>query len=298
MSIIHILLALLVVVIWGFNFIFVKLGLDEFSPLFLCALRFLFASVPAIFFIKPPAIPLKIVALYGIVMFAMQFAFLFLGMHVGITPGMSSLLMQAQIFFSMFFAAIVLDERPNSRQMLGALISFIGIGLVAVNFNSHISSIGIIFILAAAAMWGIGNLITKKMSHVNMTSLVIWGCFFACIPMLIITCIIEKPASIIYSLQHVTHVGGLSLFYIVCLSTWVGYGVWNNLISRYSVGTVVPFTLLVPIVGMLSSVFFLGEPLETWKVIAGGLVITGLYINIIGSRFFPAKSHFSSLIES
>ena len=123
----HILLALLVVVIWGVNFIFVKLSLDECSPLLLCALRFLLASVPAVFFIRPPAIPFKIVALYGMFMFAIQFSLLFLGMHVGMTPGMASLIMQVQVFFSLFFGAVFLNEKPNAWQIIGALVSFSGI---------------------------------------------------------------------------------------------------------------------------------------------------------------------------
>lgn len=99
----HLLLALLVVFVWGINFIFVKLSLEEFSPLLLCAVRFLLASVPAVFFIKPPAVPFKIIAGYGLIMFALQFALLFIGLRVGMTPGVASLLMQVQVFFSMFF---------------------------------------------------------------------------------------------------------------------------------------------------------------------------------------------------
>ncbi len=109
----HLLLALLVVFVWGINFIFVKLSLEEFSPLLLCAVRFLLASVPAVFFIKPPAVPFKIIAGYGLIMFALQFALLFIGLRVGMTPGVASLLMQVQVFFSMFFAIIFLGEQPQ-----------------------------------------------------------------------------------------------------------------------------------------------------------------------------------------
>jgi O-acetylserine/cysteine efflux transporter len=190
----HVLLAVLVAIIWGINFIFIKLSLDEFSPLLLCTLRFLLASVPAIFFIKPPAVPFRIVILYGVVMFALQFAFLFMGMHLGMTPGMASLIVQTQVFFSMFFAAIILGERPRIGQVLGALVAFVGIGLVALHLDQDISILGFLCILAAAAIWGIGNLITKKISQVNMISLVIWGCFVASIPMILLTLIFEGPA--------------------------------------------------------------------------------------------------------
>ena len=285
----HILLALLVAVIWGVNFIFVKLALDDFSPLLLCALRFLLASVPAIFFIKPPAVPFKIVALYGLIMFALQFSLLFIGMSAGMTAGMASLIMQVQVFFSMFFAAVILGEKSSFWQIIGALVSFMGIALVGLHFDNNISVLGFVFILAAAATWGVGNLITKKIKHVNMMSLVVWGCFVACIPMFILSLAIEGPDNIAYSYQHLTATGVTSLLYIVFISTWIGYGVWNWLIGHYPVGMIVPFTLLVPVVGILSSVIFMGEPFELWKLISGLLVISGLYINVLSTRLFKVK---------
>ncbi|MBA3661114.1 MAG: EamA family transporter [Gammaproteobacteria bacterium] len=280
MPITHVLLVLLVVIIWGVNFLFVKLSLDEISPLLLCATRFFLASVPAIFFIKLPAGQFRIVALYGLVMFAMQFLFLFIGMRAGMTPGMASLIMQVQVFFSMFFAALLLNEMPRIWQVIGACISFLGIGVVAMHFDSHVSLTGFIFILAAAASWGIGNLITKRADNMNMFVLVIWGSFVACFPTLFLSFIIEGPKNILTTYQHVTWLGLTSLFYIVFASTWIGYGIWNWLLSRHRVGLIVPFTLLVPIVGVLTSVLILDEPLQTWKLTAGFLVIAGLVINL------------------
>ena len=112
--------------------------------------------------------------LYGLVMFALQFSFMFMGMYVGMTPGMASLIMQTQVFFSMFFAAVLLREQPSPWQIIGACISFFGIGLVAMHFDQNVSVLGFLFILGAAASWGIGNLITKKITKINMISLVVW----------------------------------------------------------------------------------------------------------------------------
>lgn len=285
MPIRHLLLALLVVAVWGFNFIFIKLGLAEMSPLLLCAARFLFASVPAIFFIKPPAIPFKVVALYGLITFALQFSFLFIGMQVGMTPGLASLLMQTQVFFSILFAVIFLEEMPNIWQVIGAIISFTGIGLVAMHLDKHISLAGFILIIASAASWGLGNLVSKKMKNVNMISLVVWGSFVAFFPLLLISLIFDGPNSLIYSVKHISWVGVSAVLYIVLGATWVGYGIWNWLLSRYPVTTVAPFTLLVPVFGILSSVLLLNEPFYRWKFLAGLLVITGLCINLLGTRF-------------
>ncbi|HRD70952.1 MAG TPA: EamA family transporter [Legionella sp.] len=289
MPISHVLLALLVVFVWGINFIFVKLGLDEISPLLLCALRFLFASIPAVFFIKPPVVSFRIVAIYGLIMFALQFSLVFTGMKVGMTPGMASLIMQVQVFFSMFFAIIFLGEKPGLGQVFGALVSFTGIGLVAFHFDQNVSLPGFLCILGAAATWGIGNLITKKIKSTNLIAVIAWGSFVACLPMFVLALIFEGPASFIASYQHITMKGMSSLFYIVYISTWVGYGVWNWLLSRYPVGVIVPFSLLVPVVGILSSILVFGEPFELWKLGAGILVISGLCINILSTRYFAFK---------
>ncbi|HAT8174654.1 TPA: EamA family transporter, partial [Legionella pneumophila] len=280
----------LVVFVWGINFIFVKLSLEEFSPLLLCAVRFLLASVPAVFFIKPPAVPFKIIAGYGLIMFALQFALLFIGLRVGMTPGVASLLMQVQVFFSMFFAIIFLGEQPQIGQIIGALIAFIGIGVVALHFDHNVSLMGFLCILAAAASWGIGNLITKKIHSVNLIAVIVWSSFVACLPMFILSLVFEGPESFVTAYEHMTWKGILSVLYIVYISTWVGYGVWNWLISRYPVGMVVPFTLLVPVVGILSSVLILGEPFYLWKLVAGLLVISGLCINLLTTRLFVAKT--------
>lgn len=290
MPISHLFLVLLVIVIWGLNFIFVKLGLAEMSPLLLCSIRFFLASIPAIFFIKPPAIPFKHVALYGIVMFAMQFGFVFCGMNVGMTPGMASLIMQMQVFFSIFFAVFFLGEQISPGQAGGALISFSGILLVAMHFDNNISILGFILILAASASWGAGNLITKRIKTPSLMALVIWGSFVACLPMFILSLLIEGPATIIASYHQITWKGIGSLLYIVYISTWVGYGIWGWVINRHPVGVIIPFTLLIPVVGILSSVLILGEPFQLWKLVAGLLVISGLCINILSTRFFMART--------
>jgi O-acetylserine/cysteine efflux transporter len=285
----HVLLALLVVVIWGCNFNFIKFGLEEMSPLLLCAVRFFLASLPAIFFIKRPAVPFKIVAIYGLLTFGLQFSLLFLGMNLGVPPGLASLIAQVQVFFSILFAVMILDEAPNLWQIIGALISFSGIATVAFHVGGEVSFAGLMLILAAAAAWGYGNLVTKKVSSSDTMGLVVWASFVASFPLLICSLLFEGTQSIVYSYHHLTWLGFSSILYIVYASTWVGYGVWNWLLNRYSVATVVPFTLLVPIVGMISSVLITGESFHPWKIVSAVLVIMGLCVNLLGARLFMKK---------
>lgn len=289
MPISHLLLVLTVIVVWGVNFIFVKLSLNELPPLFLCALRFFLASVPAVFFFKIPATSFRLILAYGLVMFGMQFAFFFMGIYLGISPGLASILGQTQVFFSIFLAVLLLGERISFFQIIGALVSFTGIGVVALHIDQTTTLAGFLFLIAGAASWGMGNLITKKIGKVNMMSLVVWGSLVACLPLLLLSLIFEGKEQITTGMQHLTWVGISSVCYIVYASTWVGYGIWNWLVHRYSVATIAPFTLLVPVVAMFSSVVFLGEEFYLWKLLAGLLVITGLCINFFAPRYLARR---------
>lgn len=206
-------------------------------------------------------------------------------------PGLASLLLQVQVFFSMFFSSVLLGEKPDRWQILGAVVSFSGIALVARHFDVHVTVSGFLFILAAAASWGLGNLVTKKTGKINAMSLVVWGSLFALVPITLMAMILEGPHRLMYSLHHVTKKGIFSTLYIVYASTCAGYGVWNWLISRHPVSAVVPFALLVPIVAIVGSNIILGEIFYTWKIMAGILVIAGLVINLGGSRYFMQKKY-------
>jgi len=255
----------------------------------LCAIRFVLASIPFIFFIKPPKLHFKWVAAYGLVMFVLQFFFLFMGIKAGMSPGMASFVMQVQIFFTMLFAALLWKEIPTVWQMIGGFIAFTGIGLIAINLGGTMTVLGFIFVLMAAAAWAFGNVIIKTIGEVNIISLLVWGSFVASIPMVLLSLIIDGPYQIMPNLQQLNWQSIVAIIFIVYASTLSGYGIWGWLLKHYTVSKVVPFTLLIPIFGILSSVVILGEPLQSWKIFAGLLVISGLGINLLGAQLFAKK---------
>ena len=280
----HLLLAVFVTAVWGLNFIFIRFGLSDFSPTTLCALRFVLASIPLVFFVKPPQIPWYLTLLYGFFTFGLQFILLFWGMKEGVSPGIAALLAQTQIFFTIIFAAIFLKEHITRWQLLGALVAFSGVVVVFFHIGGELSLFGFFLVLMSSAAWGVGNLMSKKMGRVNVVSLIPWASLVA-LPLLLIVCyFIDGPQKMIHSLEGVSWLGFISVAYIAYCSTWIGYGGWNWLLSRYVVATVVPFTLLVPIFAMIGSIIFLNESLEPWKIAAGVLVIIGLGINLLGAR--------------
>lgn len=290
MPLLHILLALLIVVVWGFNFVVIKVGLEGISPLLLGFARFFLTSIPAVFFIKRPAVPFKMVVLYGLIMFALQFALLFMGMYAGVTAGLASLILQFQVFFAMLLAVVFFKEKLHSWQIIGALISFVGILLIAMNLGGSVTLSGFLLVVAAAAAWGVGNVISKKIGKVNMVSLVIWGSVIAWPPLLAIALIVEGPDKVLYTFQHLDWLSGGAVLYITYLSTLFGFVAWSWLLHHHPLGMVTPFTLLVPIFGILSSVLVLGEPLQLWKICAALLVIVGPCINLLGPRMLSGKA--------
>jgi len=281
----HIMLAVLVTFIWGFNFVFVHFGLEELPPLTLCALRFFMASVPLVFFMKRPKVSWRLLILYSVLTFALQFAFLFIGMKAGVAPGLTSLLAQTQVFFSFFFAALFLGERLTHWQIMGASLAFTGLLVVAEHLGGvDITGAGFVWILLASMAWGAGNSCIKKMGGAQGLSLIVWASFLAFPLLLIASCLLDGPAVIISSLQHITWRGASAVIYIAYGSTWIGYGIWAWLLSTYSVGTVVPFTLLVPVFGMFASSLVFGEGLPAWKIIAAVFIMLGLMVHLFGAR--------------
>lgn len=280
------LLAIAITVVWGLNFIMVKVALYQFQPLTLCALRFLFASIPAIFFIPRPNIPWKYIVGYGLMVFACPFSLLFVGMAEGVTPGIASLILQLQVFFAIFFAYLFAQQNISLWQILGALISFAGIGLIALNLNGSFTWAGFLFVFGAAMCWGLGNIIVIKLPSFNMLALVTWSSFIAFIPVLALAFWLEKPLVILFYPQQLTWLSLLALAYIAYASTLFGYGVWAWLLSKYLIANVAPFTLLCPIFALLCSTYLLGESFEAWKIIAAFLVIFGLIWNVFGQKIF------------
>ena len=284
----HLLLALGIVFIWGVNFAIIKLGLRQVSPLALGVARFFLAAFPWVFFIPRPKVPLGMIALYGFLIFALQFGFLFTGMKLGMSAGLSSLILQLQVFFTIGLSVLMLGERPTGWQLAGAVLAFAGVGVVALNVGGDVTVVGLILLVAAAASWGGGNIVSKRISQRSSTSnvlgLVVWGSLFA-LPVLLAVALVLDPEHLVSSFTSLDWVSIGSIAYIVYLSTLLGFAVWAGLLARYPVSTVAPFTLLVPVFGFLGSTVLLGGPLQGGKLGGSSLVIAGLCINLFGSRF-------------
>lgn len=289
MSITHLFLILLLVVVWGCNFVMIKIGLDGMPPIFLACARFFCTSIPAVFFLKLPEAPFSRVALYGFVIFALQSALFFIGMDLGIPAGLVSILMQVHVLFSLLFATFLFREKIYGLQIVGAFISFLGITYAGMHIGNSSSLLGFFAVIAGGLCWGIGNALSKTIGNVNMLSLVAWGSMAAWPPLLLLSLFLEGPEQILYSLQHLSYKSVGAILYLSYCSTLFGYGLWSWLIFRQPLSTVAPFSLLTPVIAMASAVIILQEPLQTWKIITAILVPGGLSINFLAPRLLKKR---------
>jgi O-acetylserine/cysteine efflux transporter len=279
-----ILLALAVVLVWGTNFVAVKWGVAEIPPLLLSGLRYAVALVPIIFFVKRPQIPAWMLIAYGVFVGVGQFGFLFSAIKLGMPAGLSSLVLQVQVFFSIGLAVLFLGERPSPFSLVGALVAFAGIAVIALERLQGAALVPLLMTLCAAVSWSIANLITKKAGKIDMFGFVVWSCLVPPIPLFLLSYFIEGPGAWSSMLTHITWVGAGSVLFTAWISTVFGYGAWSVLFGRYPASTVVPFALLVPIVGIGSSALVLNEQISGLEWTGSVLVFLGLLLNVFGPR--------------
>jgi len=280
----HFLLALAVVAIWGSNFVVIRLGLNTLPPLLFAALRFGFAVLPAIFFLKKPDLPWRLLASYGLLIGVGQFGLLFLAMrgpNAAISPGLASLVIQTQVFFTLMLAMRVTREMVKPYQWLALLLAAAGIGVIASHTDGSATPLGLVMILLAAFSWACANMVGKRAGRVNMLAFMVWTSVFAVPPLLLLSLIFEGPALMAQGLARADAVTWAAVLWQAIGNTLFGYGVWGWLLARHAAATIVPMALLVPVFGMSTAAWALGESLPGWKLLAAGLVLGGLALNLL-----------------
>jgi O-acetylserine/cysteine efflux transporter len=283
----HVLLALLVVAIWGFNFVVIKLSVEALPPILAAALRFLAAALPAVFFIRPPKAPWPLVMGFGLAFGVALYGFLNLSIASGMSAGLSSLVLQTQAFFTMALAFLLLGERPNRFQVAGAAVAFAGIGVIALEHLAATALLPLGMTLLAALSWGLANVLTRKAGQINALAFTVWGALVAPVPLLALSLLVEGPEAVMGALAGFGWEEAALIAFLAYPATLLGGGIWNWLLGQHRANVVAPFTLLVPITGLLSGYLVLGETITPIEIGGGALVIAGLVITLQRSRVVP-----------
>ena len=275
----HIALAILIAAIWGFNFVVIRLGLDTFPPLLFNGLRFVVASLPFLLVFRSPGVPWRWVLGVGVVLGVMKFSLLFLAMAWGMPAGLASVVMQAQALFSVVFAALLLGERPRQMQWFGLSIAACGLVVIAGDMEGSVGLIAFLTLIAAAACWGLANIMTRRTAAPNPLAFMIWVSAVPPLPMFGLSWMFEGPDAIAAAFAGLDVRGLLAVLYIGLLSTTACFAAWSFLLRQYSASLVAPFTLLVPVFGLLSAWAVLDEMPSAIKLGGAALILFGLLVN-------------------
>lgn len=281
----HFLLGLAVVAVWGTNFVVIKLALGQMPALLFAALRFAAATLPAIFLLPRPAVPWRNLAAYGLLIGVGQFGLMFIAMNGYISPGLASLVVQTQVFFTIGLAMLVAGERAQAVQVVALLLAAAGLGVILTHTDGSATPTGLVLMLLAALAWAGGNMVSRAAGRVNMVAYVVWSSAFAVPPLLALTLAVDGWGPVHAALLQADTAAWAAVAWQALGNSLFGYAAWAWLLARYPAATVTPLALLVPVFGMGGSALWLGESLPPWKLLAGALVVGGLALNLVWPRF-------------
>lgn len=279
----NLLLIFLVIFSWGFSYVATKVGLMELPPFLFATLRFAILIIPALF-IPFPKTKLSRLILFSLSMVFAQFALLFLAIKLGMPAGLASLVMQSQAFLTIIMGSFFLKETIKPTTLAGLFIAILGLTVIGCDTSTNMTMIGLVFTLLSALSWAIGNILIKRLQPINNLSLTVWGSVLSVIPLALSSLVFEGVDTITLSLSHLTWGGILSILYLGFIASLLAYTLWARMLSYYATNLIAPFSLLVPIIGMSSTAFFLHEHLTVFEVIGAAIILLGLSINVFGSR--------------
>lgn len=283
-------LAVLVVTVWGSNFVFVDRGLQDLPPFAFVALRFLLVCFPAVFFVKRPGVGFWPVVLIGLTMSAGQFGLLFLGMQLGMPTGLAPLVLQAQVLFTVLLSTAVLREQPTRWQFAGVLLGSVGLLVVGIGRGAVAPILPLLIVVGAAFCWAVGNVATRRVRASSGLSLVVWSGLVVPLPMLALSMVFEGPDVISRAVTNISGWGIASVVFTAYAASLLGYGIWNTLLARYPASQVGPFAMLVPVVGFLAAWVVLDELPTPVEVGGGVLLLVGVAgAVLLGRRTAPIE---------
>lgn len=278
------LLALLVALLWGLNFVVIEWGMAGVPPLLFLAVRFVVVAFPAVLLVPRPQAPWRTVALIGLLMSLGQFGFLYAALHAGMSPGLAALVLQAQVLLTIVIAAGVLRETPSVRQVAGVVVGCVGLAVVAGGRDTSTSLLALLLCLAGALSWAMGNVATRASGVTGGLSLTVWSGLVVPVPAFALALLLDGPGEVADGIAAFGWEALLSTLYTAGLASLVGYGIFNTLLGRYRSAQVVPWILVVPVVAMVSAWLLLGDRPAPLEVVGGAVLLAGALVALVPLR--------------
>ncbi|UPG90634.1 EamA family transporter [Luteibacter aegosomaticola] len=288
---VHILLGVFVTLIWGSNFSVIEVGLRALDPFVLTTLRFVFTALPLVFFVRRPReVPLWAMATYGVLFGAGLWGVVNLAMSQGMSPGLSSLVLQFTAFITVILSAVAFREPVKAPQVIGMVLGVGGLIAVIHAAPGTASTVGTVLVLLAALNWSLCNLLVKRFRPPDMLAFVVWTSVFA-VPALVVLTLLAKGPAVFESVPaSLTWAATGSVLFQAYITTIFGYAVWNHLMKTYPASSVAPLSLLVPVSGMATSWLAFGErfPPTVWLGVL--MILAGIAVFVLAPRFRRAAA--------
>ncbi len=285
--------ALAVVVIWGLNFVAIKIGLRDFTPFQLGAARFLFAALPLVLFVRRPALPPHWLLMFGLTLGVGQFGLLFVALHVGMTAALASVMMQTQVFFTTLLGVWLLHERIGRSLHVALVLAALGIGCFVLNFTGGARDaggttlLGLMLTLCAASMWSLSSIVSRQAQNAHPgydpLQFIVWSSLVPIVPFIAMSLLFDAPDTRWRWLQAAPGSWAAAL-YLGGMATVLASGLWVGLFKRHPANRVAPFSLGVPVVGLAAGMGFLGEHITAWQWAGIGFVVAAMAMVVFGPR--------------
>lgn len=283
--------ALAVIIIWGINFYFMKLGIQDIDPMLLGCLRFVLVVFPLIFWLKKPQVSWKLLLLYGLISNFAQFAFMFSAIATGLPTGLIALVVQSQAFFTVLIAVFCLGEKARWNEWLAILVAMIGFSYIAIGQqHSYVPMVGLFLVLGSAFSWALGNIVVKKIGRTDPFALVVWGNVFTPVWFLLLTYYQYNMDYLWQNFRQLTWQVWLSAGFLAYFATIIGYGLWVKLLAKYPASQVTPLSLGVPVISLLFGIVLLQERLNFYQWLGVVIVALALMIHLFGRNLFCKKN--------
>jgi O-acetylserine/cysteine efflux transporter len=282
--------ALCVVLVWGTNFVAMKLGLREVTPFQLGAGRYFFALLPLLLFVRPPRLAVRWVVLYGLFQGVGQFGLLFLALRAGMSASLAPVMLQMQVFFTALFARVVLAERVGSRLQAAMGIAALGLACLCVDAlgrGSAVTMTGFLLSVASSAMWAASNIVIRiaqrSTPQFEVLPFMVWSSLVPILPFVLLSLAFDPPSTS-WSWRAVSSTAWTSMAYLGWFATLLGYAMWTGLLKRHPANRVAPFSLAVPPVGIAVGMLGLGEIVTPWQWAGIVLVVASLALVMFKPR--------------
>ena len=274
MSFRDILIAISVPILLGFGFVIAKPAMQHFPPYLLMGLRF---TIPALIFVwwfpMPKGLFLDLFKV-SFIGSTLQYGLTYNGLNI-IDASSAVLLVQLEVPFGILIAFFLLKEIPRIKNLIGLVIAFIGVFILTGAPNLEGKYFGVLLTLSGAFTWSLGAVMAKPLSKkIGAFALMTWLCVFSG-PLLILISTIVNGNPIQYILSANLY-SWITVIYLGFIMQPIAYGAWYYVLRRYPVNKIMPVLLLLPVTGLLTAIFLLGEEPSKQVFLGGTIIVFGV----------------------